>query len=232
MERLNFHIDVAGDCSILVQFRQADDEETNKIIQLLSDFITHNQEEIIETIIGYTSLLIHYDPLKISYDQLKTNVVKLIKEIDLDEEIDEKTITIPVLYGSHLGPDLSDVAQYNRLTEEEVIQIHTEPTYLVHFLGFSPGFPFLGGMSKKIMTPRLDNPRTRINAGSVGIANDQTGIYPVSSPGGWRLIGHTPIHLYEPKKKWPFLLSPGDRLKFKSITKEEYDEIINDRKNK
>src|SRR5699024_980827 len=143
------------------------------------------------------------------------------------EPQEENVVEIPVLYGSEWGPDLVDVAEINNLTEDEVINIHTEPSYLVYFLGFTPGFPFLGGMSEKIITPRLPNPRMRIRAGSVGIANNQTGIYPVSSPGGWRLIGHTPIPLYDSKKEWPFLLSPGDKLKFKSVTKEEYAEIVN-----
>lgn len=228
MKRLDFNITVAGDQSVLVKFGDKIDTKTNKAVRVLAQLVDKEVDiGVIETILGYTNLLVNYDPFITTFEQLKANLIQLIEKIDLEEEIEENIVELPVLYGSEYGPDLKDVAKHNNLTEEEVIHIHTEPTYLVYFLGFTPGFPFLGGMSDKIITPRLANPRTRIKAGSVGIANNQTGIYPVSSPGGWRLIGHTPIPLYDPNKEWPFLLSPGDKLKFKSITKEAYDEIIN-----
>lgn len=227
-KKLDFTFKIAGDRSVLVEFGDEIDEQTNRSVRFLAELIDSSQlKGVNETILGYTNLLINYDPVDITYEQLKKRIITLIKKIDRFEPQEENVIEIPVLYGSEWGPDLSDVAEFNNLTEEEVIHIHTEPSYLVYFLGFTPGFPFLGGMSEKIITPRLSNPRTRIRAGSVGIANNQTGIYPVSSPGGWRLIGHTPIPLYAPKKEWPFLLSPGDKLKFKAITKEEYAEIVN-----
>lgn len=228
MKRLEYTIDVAGDRSILITFGHVIDEKTNQKIRLLAKQIDdHKLIGVKETILGYTNLLIHYDPFYISYKQLKAHLIKLIETTKFDSDDETEVIKIPVLYGSQYGPDLHDVAQINGLTEEEVIQIHTEPIYTVYFLGFSPGFPFLGGMSEKIMTPRLENPRTKIKAGSVGIANNQTGIYPVSSPGGWRLIGHTPLRLYDQMKEWPFLLAPGDRLQFKSINQAQYDKIVN-----
>src|SRR5690625_2164156 len=227
MNKLDYQIHVAGDQSILVQFGDEINETTNKIVRFLADAIERNRPlGVAETILGYTTLLVQYDPLLVSFEKLEAEIHRLIETINPADEEERKTIEIPVLYGSYLGPDLKDVANYNNLTEDEVIKIHTEPVYTVYFLGFSPGFPFLGGMSEQIVTPRLANPRTRIRAGSVGIANNQTGIYPVSSPGGWRLIGHTPIALYDPTKEWPFLLAPGDRLKFKSITKSEYDKLV------
>lgn len=227
MNKLDYQIHIAGDQSILVQFGEDINETTNKIVRFLANTIEKNRPVgVNEVILGYTTLLIHYDPLLVSFEKLEVEIHKLIETINPAHEEEHKTIEIPVLYGSYLGPDLKDVANYNNLTEDDVIKIHTKPVYTVYFLGFSPGFPFLGGMSEQIVTPRLANPRTRIRAGSVGIANNQTGIYPVSSPGGWRLIGHTPIALYDPNKKWPFLLSPGDRLKFTSITKRQYESLL------
>src|SRR5690606_34666768 len=156
------------------------------------------------------------------------NTIKaIIMDVDLEKTDERNTIEIPVLYGEELGPDLANVARLNNLSEQEVIKLHTEPDYTVYFLGFSPGFPFLGGLDERIANPRLENPRKKVQAGSVGIANHQTGIYPVTSPGGWQIIGHTPIPLFNPSDDNPFLLSPGDIITFKPITKIEYDEIIN-----
>jgi inhibitor of KinA len=202
-------------------------KHTSQTVQKLSKIIEVKAiTGIEEVILGYTTLLINYNPLKITYRDLLTTVDHLIKEMDLSKFKGNNTIEIPVLYGNDTGPDLVDVARINCLTPDEVINLHTEPSYSVYFLGFSPGFPFLGGLNEKIATERLDNPRNRVHAGSVGIANNQTGIYPVTSPGGWRIIGRTPISLFNPNSAKPFLLSPGDIIKFKSVTKKEYDEII------
>jgi len=136
-----------------------------------------------------------------------------------------ETIEIQVAYGNDFGPDLEFVAQHNNLTPEEVIQIHTSGTYLIYMLGFTPGYPFLGGLSEKIFTPRLENPRLVVPAGSVAIANNQTGIYPIDSPGGWQLIGRTPIKLYDPTGSPPILLKAGNYVSFKRISREEFQEI-------
>jgi len=129
------------------------------------------------------------------------------------------------LYGGEYGPDLEFVAQYNKLSVEEVIKIHTEKEYFIYMLGFSPGFPYLGGMSDKIATPRLEKPRIKVSEGSVGIAGGQTGIYPINSPGGWQIIGRIPVKLFEIKEKFPFLLKSGDYLKFYPINQKEFKEI-------
>ena len=136
-----------------------------------------------------------------------------------------RTVEIPVLYGGEHGPDLERVAHHNQLSIEEVVSIHSTSRYLVYFLGFTPGYPFMGGMSKKIATPRLESPRISIPPGSVGIAKDQTGIYPVASPGGWNLIGNTPLRLYNPEEPNPFLLNAGDNITFKAIQIEEFNYI-------
>lgn len=143
-----------------------------------------------------------------------------------EKELDHRTVSIPVCYGGEYGPDLEYVARHHNLTPEEVISIHSEGEYLAYMIGFAPGFPFLGGLSEKIATPRRPSPRTSIPAGSVGIAGMQTGVYPISTPGGWQLIGQTPIKLFLPEQNPPSLLQAGDIVKFEPISKEEYQEIL------
>ncbi len=132
---------------------------------------------------------------------------------------------IPVCYGGSFGPDLSFVAEHGKITEEEVIRIHSSRDYRIYMLGFLPGFPYLGGMDERIFTPRLNSPRTRIPAGSVGIGGEQTGIYPMDSPGGWQLIGRTPYRLFKPEQVRKPLYEAGDSIRFVPINQEEYKEI-------
>lgn len=225
---MNVTFNIAGDQSILVTFsEQHISDEASKSVRKLAELV--ERKKVVgmeEVILGYSSLLVHYNPMKITYESMLQILKKLLQQIDLSENEQTNHIEIPVLYGGALGPDLAEVAHFHNLPEEEVIRVHTTPSYTVNFLGFTPGFPFLSGLSSKIATPRLANPRTRIRAGSVGIANNQTGIYPVNSPGGWQLIGHTPITLYDSQRHNPFLLSPGDKITFKAITKEEYVQLI------
>ena len=131
-------------------------------------------------------------------------------------------VEIPTLYGGEYGPDLDHVADHNGLTPEEVIQIHSSADYLVYMMGFTPGFPYLGGMSENIATPRLQTPRTAIPAGSVGIAEQQTGVYPIESPGGWQLIGRTPVQLFDPQRDPPVVVEAGDFIRFAPITETTY----------
>jgi inhibitor of KinA len=133
-----------------------------------------------------------------------------------------KESVIPVCYGGEYGPDIAFVAEHNHVGIDDVIRLHSEHSYPIYMLGFSPGFPFLGGLSEKLHTPRLTSPRTRVPAGSVGIANNQTGIYPIASPGGWQLIGRSPVRLFDPERPNPFLLRAGDTLRFEPITPDEY----------
>lgn len=223
---MNFTCKPAGDQAILVEFENIIDKDTNARVRNLASLVEKESGTGFgEVILGYSSLLIHYNPVRLSYEQ----VVKKLKQWgDMDHNsnsLASRTVRIPVLYGGEWGPDLNDVASHNNLSPEEVILIHARGEYLVYFLGFTPGYPFMGGMSKKISTPRLPSPRVSIPAGSVGIANNQTGIYPVKSPGGWRLIGRTPLRLYDPDRKNPFLLEPGDIVRFEAITYQEYIDI-------
>ena len=144
---------------------------------------------------------------------------------DTDSE-PAKVVEIPTIYGGEYGPDIEFVAEHNNISIDEVIEIHSSRNYLIYMLGFTPGFPYLGGMSEKIETPRLKTPRTKIPAGTVGIAGKQTGIYPIDSPGGWQLIGRTPVKLYDPFADPPVLLNSGDYLRFVPIDETEYKSIL------
>ncbi|EEB73079.1 5-oxoprolinase subunit PxpB [Thermococcus sp. AM4] len=212
-----------GDSALLVSFGEVIDEETNDRVHALAGAIEKaNFEWLIEVVPAYSSLAVIYDPKLIDFEGVK----RAIQGLEFSaEKFEGKLVEIPVLYGGEYGPDLEFVAEYNGLTPEEVIEIHSKPVYRVYFLGFLPGFAYLGGMDERIATPRLEKPRLKVPAGSVGIAGKQTGIYPLESPGGWRLIGRTPLRLFNPSKEPPTLLQPGDRVKFVPIDEEEFEEL-------
>lgn len=216
----------AGDKAIVLEFGNEISQKVNLLVRKTYYCISKgNIEGIEEMVPTYRSLIIYYNPQKVKY----ANLSKKLKE--LEKSVTEITLPashfteIPVLYGGEYGPDLEFVAQFNKLSTKEVISIHTEKEYFIYMLGFSPGFAYLGGMSDKIATPRLEKPRIKVLGGSVGIAGKQTGIYPIESPGGWQIIGRTPIKLYDPKKEFPFLLKSGDYIKFYPINQEQFKEI-------
>lgn len=217
-----------GDRSILVKFEEEISWEVNEKVRGLNFMLQESSlPEIVDIIPAYCSLLIIYDPFTTDRENLLKKVQRLTEDIKTIELPKPREITIPVKYGDEEGPDLEFVADYNDLTIKEVIDIYSTAEYRVFMLGFTPGFPYLGGMSKKISTPRLKEPRKSIPGGSVGIAGEQTGIYPISSPGGWRIIGKTPLNLFDVEKDPAFLLSVGDIIKFTSVKKEKYEEIKN-----
>jgi len=214
-----------GDCALLIEFGNTISPEINLKVITLNETIT--QAKILgakETVPTYRSLLIRYDPLETTYDQLVFQVRDLEKELEKPhlEAVVGKAVTIPVVYGGEYGPDLSFVAQYHRLTEEQVVKLHSDREYRVYMLGFVAGFPYLGEVAKEIATPRLETPRLNVPAGSVGIAEKQTGIYPCDAPGGWRIIGRTPLKLFNAHKQPPAFLEPGQTVKFKPIPEDEY----------
>jgi len=217
---------IAGDRALVVEFGDKIEEQVNSKIRSLT--VAIQQEGIIginETIPTYRSLMVIYDPMIMELDELISVIKSIIVKMHELELPGAKVIEIPTLYGGEYGPDIKFVADHNKILIDEVIKIHTDREYLIYMIGFTPGFPYLGGMSDKIEAPRLQKPRTKIPVGSVGIAGKQTGIYPVESPGGWQLIGRTPVKLYDPCRKDPVLLNAGDYIKFISIDENEYKNI-------
>ena len=221
----------AGETGLVVELgNEISPEINNKIKQLIDFFDSRTVLGIIEILPTYRSLLISYNPLEISIEKLKEIIEQAFQNSETDESkgLFREIIEIPVLYGGELGPDLNFVANHNQLSPEEVVKIHSSEEYLIYMIGFTPGFPYVGGMSERISTPRLQTPRTKIPAGSVGISANQTGIYPVESPGGWQLIGRTPLRLFDYRKENPFLLDAGHYLSFKPIDQNEFKKISNE----
>ena len=217
---------VAGDSAVCVEFGNEISPEINKKIRAFKIAVEKSDiPGIVETVPTYRSLLVHYHPEGIGFKALTEKFDKLMGSLSSIPIPPPTVIEIPVLYGGEMGPDIENVAEHNHKTVEEVIKIHTSEEYLIYMIGFIAGFPYLGGMSKEIATPRLKSPRVKIEGGSVGIAGEQTGIYPVASPGGWQLIGRTPLKLYDADREKPVLLEAGQYIKFAAVTEEEYKKI-------
>ena len=174
---------------------------------------------------AYCSLLVKFDPLKLRHDELEQILQKYLPRLKDLALPAPREIEIPVCYGDEYGPDLDDVCALHGITSARAIELHTSPTYIVYFLGFVPGFGYLGELSEALITPRLPTPRRSVPAGSVGIAGKQTGIYPFVTPGGWRLLGRTPFSIFQPDRTELSLLSLGDRVRFVPITRQRFSEL-------
>ena len=174
---------------------------------------------------AYCSLLVKFDPLKVSHEELEATLKQYLNRLNTVSLPQPREIEIPVCYGDEYGPDLDEVAAIHGLTPAKAIELHSSISYLVYFLGFVPGFAYLGELPDALVTPRLPHPRRKVPAGSVGIAGNQTGVYPVSTPGGWRLLGRTPIPIFRADREALSLLTIGDRVRFTSITPERFAEL-------
>lgn len=216
----------AGDSALLIEFEQKISPEINAQITAFVHLLKEQHiEGVTDLIPAFASLLINYDPRVIGYKELKGRVEELLK-IEVSEETTEaRVFEIPVCYGGKYGPDIENIAQHAGLFQQEIIDIHCSKDYLIYMLGFLPGFVYLGGLDERIHTPRLANPRISIPAGSVGIAASQTGIYPLNSPGGWQLLGMTPVKTYDPEREVPILVEAGDYIRFVPVTEDEFLEI-------
>lgn len=216
----------AGESHLVVEFGQAIDPALNRAVHSLDQRLrTGNLLGFKESVPAYASLLVSYDPLQLSREALIAHCTKLLHNDGNDASLWRETIEIPVLYGGEWGPDLSDVALKVGLTSREVIELHSQADYTVYMIGFMPGYPYLGGLDPRLSLPRLATPRTKVPAGSVAIAELQAGIYPLESPGGWHLLGRTPLRLYRPDFSPPVLLKAGQRVLFRPVTPDEYADI-------
>ena len=220
-------ISPVGDCAISIDFGQVIDPKINRHIRQTIERIQELKlDGITELVPTYCALLIQYDAMLYSYSDI-CNLMEPLLEPSVTDDANERVtvIEIPTVYGGEFGPDLGYVASHNNLSEDEVVSIHSGTDYLVYMLGFIPGFTYLGGMDPRIATPRLSSPRTLIPAGSVGIAGEQTGTYPSDSPGGWQIIGRTPVTMYDMSKEQAALLSAGDYVRYVPIDEAEYNRI-------
>ena len=213
---------IMGDRSLLVELGDEISPSVNQSVQELFTVLDlHPVDGVRELVPSYRSLLVVYDPLSISLGDLKRTIRDTYQNLDQTELPDSRTIDIPIVYGGERGPDLESVAQYHHITPQAVIDYHTRPTYRVYMIGFTPGYPYLGEVPDAIATPRRKTPRILVPKGSVGIAKQQTGIYSVDSPGGWQIIGWTPVNLFDPQARPPSMLMMGDRVRFQAISAQE-----------
>jgi len=213
----------ASDQSLLVYFGQEitldAHQQVRKLLRLLQ----------LEPVAGirnlhpaYCSLLVKFDALRLRHDELEAILRQYLERLEEVSLPEPRQMEIPVCYGGEFGPDLADVCAIHGLTPAQAIELHASAEYLVYFLGFVPGFAYLGGLPEELVTPRLATPRRRVPRGSVGIAGDQTGVYPFATPGGWRLLGRTPIAMFRSDRDGLSLLSIGDRVRFTPITAERF----------
>ncbi|MGY4385890.1 inhibitor of KinA [Pedobacter sp. UYP24] len=214
-----------GDSAIVIQFGDVIDAGVNEQICAICSWLDdYTFEGFVEYVPAYTTITIYYHPWVVPY----TEILEMVKEMlagiaeDPPELAEKRIVEIPVVYGGIYGLDIDFVASNCGLNVEEVIAIHTAPQYLVYMVGFAPGFPYLGGLDERLAVPRKATPQAVVSAGSVGIAGMQTGVYPIETPGGWQIIGRSPIDFFDIDNQQPSLLKAGDLVRFKSISEYEY----------
>ena len=221
--KISFTVKPVGDCAVLAVFGDTVDENTSAAVTVLERLLKDAKlPGVGETIPAFASLLIHYDPLDTDYRTVADTLIGLQIDFGSKDHTENRTVNIPVCYGGEYGEDLPFVARHSGMSEEEVIALHSGRTYRIYMLGFLPGFPYLGGLDERLFTPRLSDPRTKIPAGSIGIGGEQTGIYPLESPGGWQLIGRTPLTLFDPEKGGNLPYRAGDFIRFVPIDADEF----------
>ncbi len=211
-----------GDRGLLVELGTGIDPVVNQRVQQLQQRLQReNIDALVETVPAYSSLLVVYDPLRAAPEALKRRIMGLCR-FDAAAPNDKKEVyDIPVVYGGEDGPDLQSVADYHGMSVADVVGLHSGRVYRVYMIGFTPGYPYMGELPEALETPRRATPRTHIPKGSVAIAQRQTGIYPVVSPGGWQIIGRTPVALFDADREKPSLLAMGDRVRFVPVRPEE-----------
>ncbi|HEV3472088.1 MAG TPA: 5-oxoprolinase subunit PxpB [Actinomycetota bacterium] len=214
-----------GDAAVVVTFGDDVDPDIHRgVVAFARHLDSSPLPMMVEYVAAFTTVTLFYDALVSDHEEFTAAVENALDDLRVTEATPERRlIEIPVCYGGEFGPDLEFVAAHNDLTQQDVIEIHSGTTYLVYLIGFAPGFPYLGGMSPRIAAPRLDSPRSAVPAGSVGIAGSQTGVYSIETPGGWRLIGRTPLKLFRPTASAPSLLQAGDRVRFVPIERAEFE---------
>ena len=216
----------ASDQSLLVSFgQQITLENHERVVKLLRLLQSHPIDEIRNLHPAYCSVLLKFDALKLDHDELRSRLLPYLAHLDQAPLTTPRQIEIPVCYGGEFGPDLNDLAAIHGISPAQAIELHSSPVYLVYFLGFAPGFAYLGGLPEALTTPRLPTPRAKVPQGSVGIGGNQTAVYPFATPGGWRLIGRTPVAMFRRDQARMSLLQIGDHVNFRPISLEEFAEF-------
>ncbi len=213
----------ASDHSILVTLGQEISPEVHSRVKKFCHLLTQNlHEAILNVHPAYASVLVSFEPRSAELDEIGAYLASRLDQVDEASEPPARTVEIPVCYGGEYGPDLEEVSRICKLPPEEVVARHVAGEYSVYFLGFAPGFAYLGNIDESIAAPRREEPRPSVPPGSVGINGRQTGIYPLPTPGGWRLIGRTPVRIFDPQRERPSLLAFGDRVKFYAVSPKEF----------
>ena len=215
-----------GDRMVMVAFEPVISSEINEAVHTLADALSAARiPGIVECTPSYHSLGIHYNPLQVEYPEVVRRVREIVESDQRHQRRAVRRVEVPVVYGDDFGPDLISVASARGLSIEAVVALHSEAVYRVCMIGFTPGFPYLSGLPETLATPRMPTPRRSVPAGSVAIGGRQCGIYPVNSPGGWNILGRTPLRLFDVQQVEPCLLSPGDEVVFRRISEQEFAEI-------
>ena len=214
----------AGDAALLIEFVQTIDARVNARAIALADRLRRRCGAAIrDAVVGYATLTVYFDPLVVDGAWMEAEVRDSVAVMDDIQVAAGSAVDVPVCYGGEFGPDIADVATFARCTEDEVVAVHAATPYRVYMVGFVPGFAYLAAVDQRIAAPRRLTPRNAVPAGSVAIGGNQTGIYPAVTPGGWNIIGRTPLKPYDPERPSPFLLQPGDTVKFRSVSRDEYE---------
>ncbi len=221
-----YKLKACGDTAVVIDLGNTIDPKINEEIHLINDLINRADiDGFIESIPSYSSVLVCYDPIETTYESLCNQLNAVIEDLVFEGERIKEIIHIPVFYGGKIGLDIEYVAKHNNLSVEQVIALHSAPEYRIYMMGFKPGFVYLGGLNEALTTPRLQSPRYHVEAGSIGIAGNQTGIYPQDSPGGWQMIGHTCIPLLDWSLPDLTVMSAGQYIKFEAVSFNEYEGI-------
>jgi inhibitor of KinA len=216
----------AGDLALSVELGEEISVDVNTRVRALEYLIAQKAVPgVVETVPSYRALLVYYDPSVVGYDALCGELAALAEQATNTAMPPAREVELPCCYDGELGPDLEAAAQRLALPVDELVRLHGGAEYVVYFIGFTPGLPYMTGAPERLTIARLDSPRVKVPAGSVAIGGSQCCIYPVESPGGFWLLGRTPVRLYDPDRPEPILLKPGDRVRFRQIDRREYDDI-------